>query len=69
MFKTQLRKTREEKDDMNKFNMEEAFKRYQDKYSFKVTTYGQFYGANQDQKYKFDNLLEHKQFTKVNKTQ
>jgi hypothetical protein len=45
--------------------MQEAFKRYQEKSSFKVSTYGHFFGQNVDQKYKFDNILDHKQFTRV----
>lgn len=45
--------------------MQEAFKRYQDKLSGRVTTYGHFFGGNVDQKFKFDNILEHKKFTKV----
>lgn len=65
-FKTQMRKTKEELDDINNLSMAEALKRYQNKLNFKSTTYGHFYCNNQDQKYKFDNILEHKQFTKVN---
>lgn len=46
--------------------MAEAMKRYQNKLNFKSTTYGHFYGENLDQKYKFDNILEHEKFMKVN---
>jgi len=31
----------------------------------RTTTYGEFYGSNVDQKFKFDNILDHKGFAKV----
>lgn len=32
-----------------------------------LSSYNDFYGSNVDQKYRFDNILENKQFSKVKK--
>ena len=66
MFKTQIRKTKEELNKMENLTMKEAFKRYKDRNYMRSTTYGEFYETNVDQKYKFDNILANKEFSKVN---
>jgi hypothetical protein len=64
-FKTQIRKTEDELNGFENLTIKEAYKRLRQKSTSKTTTYGEFYGANVDQKYKFDNILANKDFAKV----
>ena len=63
LFKTQLIKTKEEENDLSKLTLEEAYKRYQKKKI--VSSYSEFYGANLDDKYKYNNILKYKDFANV----
>ena len=63
LFKTQLNKTKEEENDVNKLTLEEAYKRYQRRKV--VSSYSEFYGGNLDQKYKYNNILKYKDFENV----
>jgi len=63
MFKTQLVKTREEINDLSKLTLEEAYKRYQKRKN--MSSYSEFYGANLDDKYKYNNILKYKDFENV----
>jgi len=65
IFKTQLIKTKEEENDIGKLTMEEAYKRYQRKKI--VSSYAEFYGGNLDEKYKYNNILNFKEFENVKK--
>lgn len=65
MFKTQLIKSKEEENDLNKLTMEEAYKRYQKR---KIgSTYSEFFGGNLDDKYKYNNILKYKKFANVSR--
>jgi len=63
MFKTQLSKTKDEENDVNNLTLEEAYKRYQKKKL--ISSYNEYYGANVDEKYKYNNIFKYKQFDKV----
>ena len=63
MFKTQLTKTKEEENDTSKLTLEEAYKRYQKRKI--VSSYSEFYGGSQDDKYKYNNILKFKDFENV----
>jgi hypothetical protein len=63
IFKTQLLKTKEEENDLNKLTLEEAFKRYQKRQL--VSSYADFYGGNVSDKFKYNNILKYKDFEKV----
>lgn len=65
IFKTQIRKTQEEMNSLENLTLKEAYRRVRQKSAMKTTTYGEFYGSNVDQKYKFDNILANKDFAKV----
>ena len=64
IFKTQLTKTKEEKFDVNKLTMDDAFRRYQQK-KFQ-TTYQDFYGGSVDQKFQYNNIFRYKKFPHLN---
>lgn len=64
MFRTQLIKTKEEQFDVSKLTLEEAFKRYQQKKC--QSSYSDFYGGSVDQKFKYNNILQYKQFQHLN---
>ncbi len=66
IFKTQIRKTTEELNNLENLSLKQAYIRVREKSAMKTTTYGEFYGANVDQKYRFDNILANKDFMKVN---
>lgn len=63
IFKTQLVKTKEEENDLNKLTLEEAYKRYQKRKL--VSSYTDFYGGNVSDKYKYNNILKYKDFENV----
>lgn len=63
MFKTQLSKTKDEENDVNNLTLEEAYKRYQKRKN--NSSYSDFYGANVDEKYKYNNIFKYKDFDKV----
>jgi hypothetical protein len=63
IFRTQLVKSKEEENDMSKLTLEEAFKRYQKRKL--MSSYSAFYGANVDDKYKYNNILKYKEFENV----
>ena len=65
-FKTQIRKAEEEINSLENLTLKEAYRRVRQRSAMKTTTYGEFYGANVDQKYKFDNIFTNKDFAKVN---
>lgn len=65
IFKTQIRKTEDELNSLENLTLKEAYIRVKQRSAMKTTTYGEFYGANVDQKYKFDNILANKDFAKV----
>jgi hypothetical protein len=63
MFKTQLAKTKEEENDLNKLTMEEAYKRYEKR---KIqSSYNDFYGGFLNDKYRYNNILKFKDFQNV----
>jgi hypothetical protein len=64
IFRTQLIKTKEEINDLNKLTLEEAYKRYQKNKN--MSSYAEFYGGNLDDKYKYNNILKYKDFENVN---
>ena len=64
MFKTQLTKTKEEQFDVSKLTLEEAFRRYQQKKC--QSSYTDFYGGAVDQKFKYNNILQYRQFQHLN---
>lgn len=61
-----MRKTQEELNNLDNLTLKEAYKRVRERSAIKTTTYGEFYGSNVDQKFKFDNILANKDFEKVN---
>jgi len=61
-----MRKTKEELNNLKNLTMKEAYRRVREKSAMRTTTYGEFYGSNVDQKYKFDNILANKDFENVN---
>lgn len=63
MFKTQLSKTKDEENDINSLTLDEAFKRYQKKKA--LSSYNEFFGANVDEKFKYNNVFKYKDFDKV----
>lgn len=63
IFRTQLIKTKEEINDLSKLTLEEAYKRYQKNKN--MSSYAEFYGANLDDKYKYNNILKYKDFENV----
>lgn len=63
MFKTQLSKTKDEENDVNNLTLDEAYKRYQKRKT--NSSYNEFYGANVDEKYKYNNIFKYKEFDKV----
>lgn len=65
MFKTQLSKTKDEENDINSLTLDEAFKRYQKKKA--SSSYNEFFGANVDEKFKYNNVFKYKEFDKVKK--
>ena len=64
IFKTQLTKSKEEKFDVNKLTMDDAFRRYQQKKN--QTTYQDFFGGNVDQKFQYNNIFQYKNFQHLN---
>lgn len=64
IFKTQLTKSKEEQYDINKLTLDEAFKRYQQKKC--QSSYSDFYGGAVDQKFKYNNILQYKDFAHLN---
>lgn len=64
MFRTQLIKTKEEQFDVSKLTLEDAFRRYQQKKC--QSSYSDFYGGAVDQKFKYNNILQYKQFQHLN---
>ncbi|MCQ2819055.1 MAG: hypothetical protein MJ252_17470 [archaeon] len=64
MFKTQLTTTTEDKFDISKLTLEEAFRRYQQKKC--QSSYTDFYGGAVDQKFKYNNILHCRQFQHLN---
>lgn len=67
IFKIQKRKNNEELTNILNFNNIDAYKRYKEKKNTQISSYNDFYGSNVDQKFRFDNILENKQFSKVKK--
>ena len=63
IFKTQLVKTKENNNDLSKLTLEEAYKRYQK--GKNMSSYAEYYGANLDDKYKYNNILKFKDFENV----
>ena len=64
MFKTQLTKSKEEQYDVSKLTLEAAFQRYQQKKC--QSSYTDFYGGAVDQKFKYNNILQYRQFQHLN---
>ena len=64
IFKTQLTKSKEDKYDINKLTMDEAFKRYQSKKY--QSSYQDFYGGAVDEKFQYNNIFQYKNFQHLN---
>ena len=64
IFRTQLTKTKEEKYDVNKLTLEEAFRRYQQKKM--QSSYTDFFGGAVDEKFRYNNIFQYKQFEHLN---
>ena len=64
IFRTQLTKTKEEKYDVNKLTLEEAFRRYQQKKM--QSSYTDFFGGSVDEKFRYNNIFQYKQFAHLN---
>ena len=64
IFKTQLTKSKEDKNDVCKLTMEDAFRRYQAK-KFQ-TSYQDFYGGSVDEKFQYNNIFQYKNFQHLN---
>ena len=64
IFKTQLSKTKEEKSDINKLKMDDAFRRYQSK-KYQSSYSSQISGAV-DEKFNYNNILKYKNFAHLN---
>jgi hypothetical protein len=64
IFKTQLTKSKEDKYDVNKLTMDEAFRRYQSKKY--QSSYQDFYGSAVDEKFQYNNILQYKNFQHLN---
>ena len=60
IFKTQLTKSKEDKYDINKLTMDEAFRRYQSKKY--QSSYQDFYGGAVDEKFQYNNIFQYKNF-------
>ena len=64
IFKTQLTKSKEDKYDINKLTMDEAFRRYQSKKY--QSSYQDFYGGAVDEKFQYNNIFQYKNFQHLN---
>ena len=64
IFRTQLTKTKEEKYDVNKLTLEEAFRRYQQKKM--QSSYTDFFGGAVDEKFRYNNIFQYKEFAHLN---
>ena len=64
IFKTQLTKSKEDKYDINKLTMDEAFRRYQSKKY--QSSYQDFYGGAVDEKFQYNNIFQYKEFQHLN---
>ena len=64
IFRTQLTKTKEEKYDVNKLTLEDAFRRYQQKKT--QSSYTDFFGGAVDEKFRYNNIFQYKQFDHLN---
>ena len=64
IFRTQLTKTKEEKYDVNKLTLEEAFRRYQQKKM--QSSYTDFFGGVVDEKFRYNNIFQYKEFAHLN---
>ena len=64
IFRTQLTKSKEEKFDVDKLTLDDAFRRYQQKKY--QSSYTDFFGGVVDEKFRFNNIFQYKQFQHLN---
>ena len=64
IFRTQLTKTKEEKFDVDKLTLDDAFRRYQQKKY--QSSYTDFFGGVVDEKFRFNNIFQYKKFQHLN---